>query len=104
MLGVRGRRPPARARTRCSQAVDVLVQIRRYRLPKRIEDEVYSFSAGELGSRHEVGISRHQDDLIYLALEGECSDVKTNPHVDTLLPNLEEYVRVGQIGNRYLAV
>jgi len=77
---------PLRFGESACQAVNVLVQIGGYVLPKRIEDEPHAFPACQLRRRNKIRVAGNKDDDVRMALERERCDIQTDSHIDPLLP------------------
>jgi hypothetical protein len=64
--------------------------------PHRVENEVDSLSTGKLGRGDEVGIARHQDDLVRLLLVRDRCDIEPDLHVDAFWGRVVHEVTVGE--------
>lgn len=75
----------------------MLEKRRRNGIPHGIEDKVYSLAAREFGGRHKVGITGDQDNPIDEALQCQRGDIHAEFHINTLLPDIAEYVSRRQL-------
>ena len=65
-------------------------------MPKRVQDELYAFPPGHLCCGYKVRISRYEYDDVGLSLEGDRSDIESNPHIDPFLAEGRGEVVIGQ--------
>ena len=68
------------------QTVDVLAQVGRNVLPKRVEDNLHTFSSGELYCWDEIRVAGDEDNNAGLSLECDRRDVDADPHINAFLP------------------
>ena len=87
-----------------SQAIDVLEEIRRYVLPKRIEYELHALPSGRFCRRNEICIAGHQNDDIGLTLQSDRRYVEADSHIDAILAQGRLEVVIGKIVNRDAAL
>ena len=97
------RRLSPRSRETASQAVDVLEQIARDGLPKRIEDELNAFAPRELRGRHKIGVAGDKNDDVGLALQRNRGDIEADPHIDALLMERGGEVTIREFSDRRFA-
>jgi hypothetical protein len=71
-----------------SEAVDVLIEVRGYRLPHGVQDEIDPLPTCQFGRRDKVTVSRYKNDLVHLFFKGERGDIKPDPNVDALLTDV----------------
>ena len=77
------------------QAINVLVERVPDVRPHWIQYDINSLASGQLCSRHEVAVARHQHDLLNHALQSEGSNINPDSCVNAFLGDVES--RVGPL-------
>ena len=72
----------------------MLVKVRPNRRPHRVKHEIDSLAARQFGRGHKIRITGNQNELVDLSFVSQRRDIKSDTHVDSLLPQIQSKILI----------